>query len=62
LRFLDVILEEDGQPVKDVNELVVLSEKKKNVKLKILRKEKITDETGKANLQNIEVFLSVDVG
>ncbi|MCX5711021.1 MAG: PDZ domain-containing protein [Candidatus Omnitrophica bacterium] len=59
LRFLDVILEEDGQPVKDVDELAALSEKKKNVKLKILRREKVTDATGNTNLQKTELFLTL---
>lgn len=61
LRFLDVILEEDGQPVKNINELVALCEKKKSVKLKILRREKITDAAGKTSLQKTELFLPLNL-
>lgn len=61
LRFLDVILEEDGQPVKDVNELAALSEKKKSVNLKILRREKITDAAGNTSLQETEVSLPLNL-
>ncbi len=60
--FLDVILEVDGQPVKNKEELNAQSLNKKSVKLKILRRQKITDAAGKTNLQNIEVFLSVNLG
>ena len=59
LRFLDVILEEDGQPAK-VNELVALSEQKKSVNLKILRREKITDAAGKTSLQKTELALPLN--
>ncbi len=61
LRFLDVILEEDGQPVKDVNELVALCEKKKSVKLKILRREKITDAAGNTSLQKTELSFPLNL-
>jgi len=60
--FLDVILEVDGQPVKNYAEVNAQSANKKSVKFKILRREKVVDSTGKANLQNTEVFLSVNVG
>jgi hypothetical protein len=61
LRFLDVILEVDGQPVKDVNELHALSENKKSVNLKILRRGKITDATGNTSLQKTELSLPVNL-
>ena len=61
LRFLDVILEEDGQPVKDVNELLALGENKKNVNLKILRREKITDTAGNTSLQKTELSLPLNL-
>lgn len=61
LRFLDVILEEDGQPVKDVNELVALSEHKKSVNLKILRREKITDAAGNTSPQKTELSISLNL-
>ena len=61
LRFLDVILEVDGQPIKDVNELVALSEQKKSVNLKILRREKITDAAGNTSLQKTELSLPLNL-
>jgi hypothetical protein len=61
LRFLDVILEEDGQPVKDVNELVAPAGKKKSVNLKILRREKITDAARKTSLQKTELSFPVNL-
>jgi len=60
LRFLDVILEVDGQPVKDDKELITLSENKKSVNLKILRREKITDAAGNASLQKTELSLPIN--
>jgi hypothetical protein len=61
LRYLDVILEEDGQPVKDVNELVALSKNKKSVNLKILRREKVTDAAGNTSLQKTELTLPLNL-
>lgn len=62
VRFLDVILEVDGQPVKNLEELNAWSLNKKSVKFKILRREKVVDAAGKASLQNTEIFLSVNIG
>ncbi|MDD5006188.1 MAG: PDZ domain-containing protein [Candidatus Omnitrophica bacterium] len=61
LRFLDIILEVDGQSVKDPNELTTLAKNKKSVNLKILRWEKITDATGKASLQKTELFFPLNL-
>ena len=61
VRFLDVILEVDGQPVKDESELNTLSLDKKSVNFKILRREKVADAAGKISLQNTEVSLSSNV-
>ena len=59
-RFLDVILEKDGQPVKDVNESFTPTENKKSVNLKILRREKITDAAGNTSLQKTELTLPLN--
>lgn len=61
LRFLDVILKEDGQPVKDVNELIALGKDKKSVNLKILRREKVTDAAGNTSLQKTELSLTLNL-
>ncbi|MDD2679311.1 MAG: PDZ domain-containing protein [Candidatus Omnitrophica bacterium] len=61
LRFLDVILEVDSKPVKDVNELVALAKNKKSVNLKILRREKITDAAGKISMQKTELFFPLNL-
>ena len=59
--FLDVILEVDGQPVKNQEELVAQSLNKKSVKFKTLRRLKVTDAAGKVSLQNTEVFISLNI-
>ena len=61
LRYLDVILEEDGQPVKDVYELTALSVDKKSVNLKILRWEKIPGGAKKTSLQKTELTLPLNL-
>jgi hypothetical protein len=60
-RFLDVILEIDGQPVKDRDELVALCENKKSVNIKILRREKVTDAAGNTSLQKTELILPLNL-
>jgi hypothetical protein len=61
LRFLDVILEEDGQPVKEASEFIALAKDKKSVNLKILRREKITDAAGNTSLRKTELSLPVNL-
>ena len=61
LRSLDVILEVDGQPVKDPNELIDLGKNKKSVNLKILRWEKITDAARNTSLQKTELSLPLNL-
>ena len=39
VRFLDVVLDIDGLPVKTQNELIALTENKKNVNFRILRRD-----------------------
>jgi hypothetical protein len=60
--FLDVILEVDGQPVKNYAEVDAQSTNKKSVKFKILRRQKVADPTtGKMSLQNTELSLPVNI-
>jgi len=61
LRFLDVVLEVDGQPVNDVDKLVDLGKDKKSVNLKILRREQVTDAAGKTSLQKTELFFPLNL-
>ena len=61
VRFLDVILDVDGQPVKTVDELIGLSENKKSVNLKILRREKVADAAGNASLKKTESILPLNL-
>ena len=62
LRFLDVILEQDGNPPsKNPNELLALPENKKSVNLKVLRREKITDAAGNTSLQKTELSLPLNL-
>jgi len=62
LRFLDVILEQDGKaPSKNPDELLALPENMKSVDLKILRWEKVTDAAGNPSLQKTELTLHLNL-